>query len=59
MGSHKWGNKWLDLGKEVTNPPAAFGLAPFYFSLLIFEEKYNAIKDLFEAVNEHFESSDI
>lgn len=50
-------NIWLDLGKEVTNPPAAFGLAPFYFSLLIFEEKYSAIQGLFEAVNEHFESN--
>jgi len=48
-------NIWLDLGYELKMPPAEFGLAPFFMSLLIFEEQYNLIAGMVEDLNELFE----
>jgi hypothetical protein len=47
-------NVWLDLGAEHKMPPAAFGLAPFYMSLLIFEEQYNLIAQKLDDINDYF-----
>lgn len=50
-------NVWLDLGSERKMPPAEFGLAPFFMSLLIFEEEYNLIAVLLGDINDHFENN--
>lgn len=48
-------NIWLDLGLELKMPPAAFGLSPFYMSLIIFEEQYDLIADLLDDINKYFD----
>ncbi len=50
-------NVWLDLGPELRMPPPAFGLVPFFFSLVVFEEQYNLISDNIGKINECFEQN--
>ena len=50
-------NVWLDLGAELKMPPAPFGLIPFFFSLLIFEEQYDKLADCIDDINDYFEKN--
>ena len=58
FGKYDKDNVWLDLGDESRMPPAQFGLAPFFMSLLIFEEQYNSIAGMLDEINEYFDKND-
>ena len=47
-------NVWLDLKDESKMPPPQFGLAPFFMSLLIFEEQYNLVAEKLIEIDKYY-----
>jgi hypothetical protein len=47
----------LYLGKEHRQPPMAFGLGPLIGCLAIFQDYYNGLADVLEAINEQYETN--